>query len=258
MSFQLFRYCLRLSLWGSIISLLLFTSSCAKEIYTDEDAANAKREAQKVALTVMICDVGNRVTDLSGFTVSSPQYDGLIQEVTSVDGIAGLMVVKGDVVLHVKKEGYVPATAVITTCETDKDRNNTVVIIPVFQASGALRGIVSVKTSTSEEPLIGALVSIDVDMNELMHLPFPGLGDAGKYLPGALTYSSVNLMQPVRTDDSGAFQFTIPSTVADLTYTVKVHETALTTNTFCSAKQTVVTNGQNAPVLYFKLSPYEK
>jgi len=243
--------------------LLIFVSSCAKEIYTDEDAANAKREAQKVGLTVMIRDIDHQVKDLSGFTVSVLQFGGETEVLTSADGIANLRVVKGDVILHVRKEGYVSATAVTTTKSTDKERNNTVVIIPVFsgtQASGMLNGMVSVKKDSSvEEPLAGAMVSINMDLNELMRLAFPGMiGNIDNYRPEILTYSSTNLMQPVRTNVSGAFTFVIPVTVAVLTYTVNVHETALTQNSFCSASQTVFTNGQNSPVLLFQLTPYIK
>ena len=166
--------------------------------------------------------------------------------------------------LRVEKNGYVAVTAVVTTNPTEKERNNTVVIIPVFadtqQAVGILNGTVLVKMiPSSEEPLADALVSIDVDITDLMRLAFPGLNsNISKYQPGALTYSSASLMQPVRTDVSGAFQFTIPATVADLTYTVNIHEMALTPYTFCSANQTVVTNGQNNPVVFFQLTPYEK
>jgi len=246
-----------------ILVLLLFATSCAKEIYTHEDAVNSKREAQKVGLTVMIRDISQQVTNLSNFMVTTSQCGEDITGVTSADGIAHLMVVKGDAVLHVKKEGYVAVTAVITTNATEKERNNTVVIIPMFtdtQESGTLNGVVSVKMdSSTEEPLADALVSINMDLNELIRLAFPGLGgNIDKYLPGAVTYSSINLMQPVRTNVSGAFRFAIPSTVADLAYSINVHETVWTQNTYCSANQTVMTNGQNSPVLFFQLTPYEK
>ena len=243
--------------------LLIFVSSCAKEIYTNEDAVNAKRESQKTGLTVMIRDVGSQLTDLSGFTVSVLQFGETIEGTTSVDGIASLMVVKGDVILHVRKTGYVSVTAVATTNAIEKERNNTVVIIPVFadaQVSGTLSGMVSVKMDSSvEEPLVGAMVSIDMDMDGLMRLAFPSVGgNIDRYRPGLLKYSSANLMQPVRTNVSGAFTLAIPVTVADLAYTVNIHETTLTQNTFCSANRTVVTNGQNNPVVLFQLTPYEK
>ena len=247
----------------TLLFLLVFASSCAKEIYTNEDAANSKREAQKVGLSVMIRDIDHQVTDLSGFVVSSSQCGEDIQAVTSADGIANLMVVKGDLVLHVNKQGYVPVIAVASTNATEKERNNTVVIIPVIadvQASGSLHGIVSVKSDASvEEPLADALVSIEMDKNELIRLAFPTLGgNIDKYLPGAWSYQSANLMQPVRTSGSGEFSLAIPATVADLAYTVNVHETVWTQNTFCSAHLTVVTNGQNSPLMFFQLTPYEK
>jgi len=92
-----------------------------------------------------------------------------------------------------------------------------------------------------------------------MRLAFPGIsGNIGNYRPGVLTYSSANLLQPVRTSDSGAFTLVIPITFADLAYTVNVHETALPQNTFCSANRTVITNGQNSPVVLFQLTPYKK
>ena len=136
-------------------------------------------------------------------------------------------------------------------------------IVPVFaetEMTGILRGTVAVSMEpSSEEPVADALISIDVDMDELIHLAFPGLGgNIDKYRPGALAYSDVSLMQPVRTSASGALQFAIPTTVADLTYTVSVHETALTQRTFCSANRIVVTNGRNAPAVSFRLIPYEK
>ena len=247
----------------SFILLLIFSSSCAKEVYTNEDATNSKRESQKVGLTVMIRDINNQVTDLSEFMIATSQCGEDIKAVTSADGIANLMVVKGDVVLQVNKTGYVSVTAVVTTNATEKDRNNTVVIIPVFadtQTSGNLHGMVSVKSDAStEEPLADALVSIDMDMNELIRISFPSLGgNSGKYLPDTWSYSFANLMQPVRTNVLGEFNIAIPATVADLTYTVNVHETVWTQNTFCSANFTVVTNGQNCPVLFFQLMPYEK
>jgi hypothetical protein len=254
-------YCPKIKNYISV--LLIFASSCAKEVYTTEDATNSKREAQKVGLTVMIRDTNSQVTDMSGFAVTTSQCGEDIKGVTSADGTANLMLVKGDAVLQVKKDGYVAVTAMVTTNATETERNNTVVIIPVFSddlASGTLDGTVSVKLLPSaEEPLADALVSIDVDMDDLMRLAFPGMsGNIDKYRPGALTYSSVNLMQPVRTDASGAFRFAIPATVTDLTYTVNVHETALTQHTYCSANQTVVTNGQNSPAVFFQLTPYEK
>ena len=246
-----------------ILILLVFASSCAKEVYTNEDATNAKRESQKVGLTVMIRDISNQVKDLSGFVVTSSQCGEDIKEVTSADGIANLMVVKGDVVFHVNKAGYVSVTAVATTNATEKERNNTVVIIPVFadsQVSGSLSGKVSVKSDVStEEPLADALVSIDLDMNELVHLSFPSMGgNIGKYLPGAWSYSSAYLMKPVRTNVLGEFNIAIPATAADLTYTVNVHETVWTQNSYCSANLSVVTNGLNCPVVFFQLMPYEK
>ncbi|MDR1171314.1 MAG: hypothetical protein LBL24_02550 [Bacteroidales bacterium] len=239
--------------------LLIFASSCAKEVYTSEDAVNSKREAQKTGLTVMIRDINSQTTDMSGFSVTASQCGEDIKSVTSADGIASLMLVKGDAVLQVEKEHYVAVTAVVTTGATVTERNNTVVIIPVFadeQTSGTLDGTVSVKmTPSDEEPLADALVSIDVDMNDLMRLAFPGMsGNIDKYRPGALAYSSAGLMQPVRTSVSGAFRFAIPATVADLTYTVNVHETALTQH----VNRTVVTNGRNSPVIFFHLTPYEK
>jgi hypothetical protein len=243
--------------------LLIFASSCAKEVYTNEDAVNSKREAQKVGLTVMIRDINSQTTDISGFTVTTSQCGEDIKGVTSADGIASLMLVKGDAALQVKKDGYVTVTAVVTTSATGKERNNTVVIIPVFadeQASGTLDGTVSVKmVPSAEEPLADALVSIEVDTDDLMRLAFPGMNaNIDKYRPGALAYSSASLMLPVRTSASGAFRFAIPATVSDLTYTVNVHETALTQHTYCSANQTVVTNGLNSPMIFFQLTPYEK
>jgi len=243
--------------------LLIFISSCAKEIYTDEDAANAKREAQKVGLTVMIRDVGNPSADLSGFMVVTSQCGEEIEEFTSADGIANLKMIQGDAVLQVRKTGYFATTAVVTTRSSEKERTNTVVVIPVISdtpGTGTLNGTVSVKTLPSaEEPLAGAMVSINMDMNELMRLAFQNLsGDADRYSPGILTYTSANLMQPVRTNISGEFQLTIPATVADLVYTVNVHETAWTQHTFCSAIQNVVTNGKNSPEVFFHLTPYEK
>ena len=246
-----------------MLVLLIFTSSCAKEIYTEKDAANAKSEAQKTGLTVMIRDVGNPSADLSGFAITTSQYGEDIAGLTSGDGIANLKVMQGDAVLHITKTGYIAATAVVTTRTGEKERTNTVVVIPVIsdtQGYGALSGTVSVRTfPSSEEPLIGALVSINVDMNELIRLAFQGFSrDVERYSPGMLTYSSANLMQPVRTNNSGEFLLTIPATVAHLAYTVNVHETAWTQHTFCSANQTVVTDGKNSPMVYFHLTPYEK
>ncbi len=245
------------------VLLLVITSSCAKEVYTNEDATNSKREAQKVGLTVMVRDIGNQATDMSGFTVSTSQCGEEVKGITSADGTTDLKLIKGDAVLTVKKDGYVVTTAVVTTNETDKERNNTVVIVPVFadtEMSGVLKGMVAIKIeSSAEEPVADALVSIDVNMDELIRLAFPGLGaNIDKYRPGALSYSATNLMQPVRTSASGAFQFAIPATISDLTYTVNVHETALTQGTFCSANQTVTTNGRNTPIVLFQLTPYEK
>ena len=246
-----------------ILALFIFATSCAKEIYTHEDAVNSKRDAQKVGLTVMIYNIGSQATDLSGFTVSTLQLDEEIVGVTSADGIANLKVVKGDVLFHVQKEGYVSVTAVATTNTSDKERNNTVVMVPVFVdtgASGLLNGKVSVKMDSSvDAPLAGAMVSIHLDMNELMRLSFPYMsGNVINYLPEVLSYSLNELMQPVHTNASGAFALAIPVTFADLAYTVNVHETALTQNTFCSAKQTVITDGQNCPAMLFQLTPYEK
>ena len=242
---------------------LIFASSCAKEVYTNEDATNSKRESQKVGLTVMIRDISNQQTDLSGFIVTSSQCGEDIKGVTSSDGIVNLMVVKGDIVFHVNRKGYVSVTAVVTTHVTEKERNNTVVIVPVFadtKESGSLYGKVSVKSgATTEEPLVDALVSIDMDLGELMRMAFPGLGgNVDRYLPGAWSYSPANLMQPARTNILGEFSFAIPTTVADLTYSVNVHETKWTNNKFCSAYQTVITNGQNNPVVFLQLTPYEK
>ena len=244
-----------------LLILLIFVSSCAKEIYTNEDATNSKREAQKVGLTVMIRDINGQVADMSGFIISTTQCGEDITGVTTADGTADLMIVKGDAVLQVKKEGYVNVIAVVSTNPTEKDRNNTVVIIPVFsdtqQASGLLNGTVIV--SSSEEPVTDALVSINVDFSELMRLAFPGFSsNIDKYQPGALSYTSAYVMQPSRTTDSGAFHFAIPAIVDDVTYTINVHETELAPNSFCSAKQTVVTNGRNNPVVVFQLTPYEK
>ncbi len=242
---------------------LIIVSSCAKEVYTNEDATNSKREAQKVGLTVMIKDINNQTADMSGFTVNVSQCGEEVNGVTSADGLADLKLIKGDAVLLIKKVGYVTTTAVVTTNATEKERNNTVVIIPVFadtQVLGTLTGTVAAKISPmAEEPVADALVSIDVDMDELMKLAFPGLGgNLDKYRPGALSYLTTNLMQPVRTDVAGTFRLAIPTTATDLTYTVNVHETTLANNIYGSAYQTVVTNGLNNPTVSFQLTPYEK
>ena len=142
------------------VVLLIFVSSCAKEIYTNEDATNSKRESQKVGLTVMISEIDIKSADMSGFTVSTVQCGELIEGVTSADGIVNLMVVKGDAVLNVKKTGYITVNAVITTNESEKERNNTVVIIPVFPKGSEIEKI---------------------EMNELT---------GGKYQPGVLIYSN--------------------------------------------------------------------
>ena len=237
---------------------LIFASSCAKEIYTNEDAERSKLASQKTGLTVIIRDIGSYSADLSGFTVSSPRYGETVEAVTSAEGIASLMIVKGDAVIHVTKEGYVPAMAIVTANSVEKELGNTVTVVPVFarvQESGILRGTVSVKRSASTEPLTGAVLSIGMDMNELMRRAFPGTGDSmERYRPGALTYLSENIMQPVCTDDAGAFQFTIPATAANLVYTVNVHETELTQNTLCN----VITNGQDNMAVLLKLTPYER
>ena len=247
-----------------LLLLLIFSASCAKEIYTNEDATNSKREAQKVGVTVMLRDINHPETDMSGFEITTSQCGEDMKAATSADGLADLMLVKGDAVLRIRKEGYVTATAVITTNATEKERNNTAVVIPVFadtQTSGAIYGNVLVRMSPSvEEPLANALVSIEVDINELMRLAFPGMsGNIDKYRPGILAYSAdANLMQPVRTSVSGAFQLTIPVTATDLTYTVRVHETPLAQNSFCSAEQIVMTNGQRHQEVIIQLTPYEK
>ena len=239
--------------------ILIFSVSCAKEIYTNEDATNSKHEAQKVGLTVMVRDINHPTVDMSGFKVSASQCGQDTESVTSADGLANLMLIKGDAVLRITKTGHVSVTAVITTSATEKERNNTAVIIPVFadkQITGTIKGNVSVKTSsTAEEPLVDALVSIDVDVNQLIRLAFPGMsGNSDRYLPGILAWSTENMMQPVRTSVSGAFQFTIPATVADLPYTVHVHETSSTSHT----SHTVMTNGQNNHLVNIQLTPREE
>jgi hypothetical protein len=242
--------------------ILCIASSCAKEVYTDADAAAAKREAQKAGLTVMVRDVGDPSADVGGFAVSSSQCGETASAVTSADGLADMMVVKGDIVLVIKKEGYVTTTAVVTTNLTGMERNNTVVIVPVFpdtQTSGMINGAVSVEyASSSGIPLANALVSMEADMGELVKSLLPGIDGLDKYTPAALFYSSIKLMQSVYTDVSGAFNFTVPATVPSLTYTVNVHETELTHNMYCSANRTVVTNGRNDQTVDFYLTPYEK
>ena len=224
--------------------LLIFVLSCAKEIYTDEDAANAKRESQKAGLTVMIRNIGSQTADLSGFTVSASQCGELTEEITSADGIANLMAVRGDVLLSIRKDGFISATAIVTANSGENERSNTVAVIPVFQQSGSIAGKVSVKLpDASEEPLADAAVSINMYMTGLMRLALQGFGNSiEKYCPGVLTYSLPDMMQPVRTGASGEFQITVPVTFADIAYTVDVHETALTS----AATVTVVTGGQDS------------
>ena len=246
-----------------LLTILIITSSCAKEIYTDADAANAKREAQKVGLTVMLRDIGGQSKNMSGFAITSSQFGELNETITSVDGFANLMIYKGDVVVNVKKDGYVTATAVVTTNETENERNNTVVIIPVFselQQSGNINGKLSVKMPSSVEmPLADAVVSIDIDFDELMSLALPVAGEnTDKYRPGALIYSSGDIAQQVRTNASGEFQFIIPATVAEIPYVINIHETVVSQNYLCAAKQTVFSNGQNSQLFELQLTTYEK
>ena len=232
--------------------LLIIVSSCAKEIYTDKDATNAKREAQKTGLTVMIRDIGSQIEDLSGFKISTTQCGEIIEGFTQYDGVANMMVVKGDVLLDVRKEGYVPVTAIVTTNTDEKERSNTVVIIPVFQQSGSINGKVLIKTPTSaEEPLADVFVGIDLNMSDMIYLALPGfLNNMEKYSPASLTYLSANIMQPVRTNASGEFQLKIPATVANIAYIVNVHETELT----YPATQTVVTNGKQTKVVNIEIN----
>ena len=141
-----------------IFLLFVVVSSCAKEIYNNEDATRAVRESQKVGLTVIVRDISGHLTDLSGFKVSTLQCGEEIESMTSSNGVADLMIVKGDAALTVEKDGYLSAIAVVSTNASEKERNNTVVIIPVFPQ--------------------GSVID-DIDMNELT---------GGKYQPGALTY----------------------------------------------------------------------
>jgi hypothetical protein len=240
--------------------LVLFCTSCAKEIYTDAEAAAAKREAQKVGLTLMIRDIGNSSADLSGFFVSSLQCGEEITGTSSVSGIVDLKMIKGDAVLTIKKDGFVTATAVVTAGfpDTGADRTNTVVIIPVFSEAhvvGHIKGFVHVKNSATDiPPLENALVSVELGVDELISLAFPGLNsETGRYKPFALSYSA-NILQPVRTDADGRFELVVPATETDLKYILKVHET----DAYCSAERTVTTNGSNLSPVSFQLTPYGK
>lgn len=211
----------------------------------------------------MVRDINDPAKDMSGFSVSGSQCGEAIDGKTSSDGLVDLKLIRGDAVLSIKKEGYASAMAVVTVDPAGTARSNTVVIVPVFAdvpATGSISGAVSIETASSgEEPVPGALVSIEIDPNELMNSIFPGQsGESGKYRPAILSYTSKNLMQPVRTGASGAFQINIPTTGVDLTYTVNVHETELTRNTFCSARRMIVTNGRNNSEVIFRLIPYEK
>lgn len=246
-----------------ILAAILLAPSCAKEIYTDKDAARARHEAQKTGLTVMIRDIGTENTDLSGFQISTTQCGETITATTTAEGVADLMITQGDLVLNIVKRGYAAATAIVTTRpDTESSRTNTVVIIPVFAGDdipGDISGTVSVQTESTEEPLSDALVSINIDMDELLQTAFPGLtGSIDRYRPAALAYATAGLMQPVRTTTTGAFRIAIPATAASLTYTINVHETAWTHGTFCSASQTVSSNGRNHPEVSLQLTPYEK
>jgi hypothetical protein len=235
--------------------LLLFVTACAKEIYTNEDATNSMRESQKTGLTVLLRDISNQTADMSGFKISTTQCGELIEGVTNADGIADMLIVKGDAALQITKNGYVSTTAIVTGNADGKERNNTVVIIPVFSESnqsGDISGTVSLKTSPVQPPLVNASMSIEIDIDELMRLANGGNTD--KYCPGALSYSLPNMMQPIRTDASGAFLFKIPFTGADITYIINVHETALTQNTFLR----IDAGGQDSQPLHIQLTPYGK
>ncbi len=240
-----------------LITLLIFTVSCAKEIYSDAEARAAKLDAQKVGLTVMVRDMNNPLADMDGFTISSTQCDDKLSITTSGNGVANMMMVRGEAILLIEKEGY-PATIAVVSLETQStERTNSVVVVPVFantQVAEAISGTVS--NSSSLVP--NALVSIDVDMDELINSAFSGLSsELRKYRPSAIAYDSESLMQPIRTNSHGAFQFRIPTTPTELTYTVNVRETTIEQD-YYTGQETVITNGKNSRSIDIHLTPYGK
>ncbi len=246
--------------FGLLTVIALMTMSCAKEIYTDADATKAQREAQKTGLTVMVRDINDFGADLSGFVVVGSQCGEEINGTTSAEGLVDLKVIRGDVILSVKKDGYVTATIVVTTNVSGTERNNTVVAVPVFvdaPASGTINGTVSAEiTPLTEEPVSDALVRIDPDADELMHSVFSGLaGGLDQFKPAALYYTSTNVMQPVRTGTSGEFRLFVPATGSDVTYTINVQKT--NSHVRYSAAGKVVTNGRDNRTISFQLTSYE-
>jgi hypothetical protein len=222
-----------------ILPVILLVS-CAKEIYTDAEAAAAKREAQKIGLTVLLRNITDPVADLSGFTVGGVQSGHEASAVTLSDGIAQLQLVRGEAILQVEKEGYPSTLAVVAVRPTDMAPFNLVIVIPVFsQMTESIEGKVYAGTS----PVSDALVSINVDMDEWMDVAFSGFsGELKQFRPQAISYSSRRLMQPVMTDEQGSFRFTIPTTPVELTYTIQVHETWVE-GQYRTGTSTVRTNG---------------
>ncbi|MDR0713516.1 MAG: hypothetical protein LBF89_04555 [Bacteroidales bacterium] len=215
--------------------------SCAKEIYTDADAAAAKNEAQKAGLTVLLKDITDPTADMSGFTVGSIPYGNGASAVTLSDGIACLRVTRGDVILQVEKEGYPSTTAVVSVQPKETTPFNKVVVIPVFsQMTESIKG----KVYTGISPVTDVLVSIDIDMDEWMDAAFSGFsGELKQFRPQAVSYASRKLMQPVTTDEQGSFRFTIPATPVELTYTLQAHET-LVEGQYLTGTSIVKTNGR--------------
>ncbi|MDR2039198.1 MAG: hypothetical protein LBQ60_14850 [Bacteroidales bacterium] len=238
----------------SLLFILFFAVSCAKEIYTDEDAASAKREAQKVGLTVMVRDINQPLADMSGFTISSSQCGTNINSITSTDGMADLMMIKGEAILLIEKDGYPSTIAIVSINPQGTERTNSVVVIPVFPDTHTSESVEGKVTLTST-PVANALVSIDVDMDELIDIAFSGLsGELKKFRPQAIAYSSHELMQPVRTDNQGVFHFKIPVTPAELTYTLRVQETMIEQDSYTGEK-VIKTNGQNNRVVDIEITP---
>jgi hypothetical protein len=214
--------------------------SCAKEIYTDVEAAAAKREAQKIGLTVLLRNITDPTADLSGFTVGSVQYGDEAGAVTLSDGIAQLQLIRGEAILRVEKEGYPSTLAIVSVRPMETAPLNLVAVIPVFsQMTESIEG----KVYAGASPVSDALVSINVNMDEWMDVAFSGFSEELKqFRPQAISYSSHGLMQPIVTDEQGSFRFTIPTTSVELTYTLQVHET-LVEGQYLTGACTVRANG---------------
>jgi len=178
----------------------------------------------QVDVTILIKDVTDPGSDMSGFTVSSNQFVGDSKATTDKEGFATIKVKSGEALVLVTKAGYARTLAYIAP------GGNQAYIIPVYQntkGEGKITGTLYGATDLTKKEMVPVPgVTLELSINTANLGAGSGTGtwspgsDFNPIAPIGIVYE--DLLTPAVTDADGQFSFDVPKTKNAVSYSIAV------------------------------------